>query len=92
MLPLKLEGAPIAHTRMTPTPMLEALHVRKDLRVRVSASRKRPLMDQLGLQRGEEALHNGLVPTIARPTHGTVDVPRQKSLLIRDGGILAPTV
>ena len=77
---------------MAATRIIEALHVLKDCRARFAPSRKLPLMNQLGLQGREETLHDGIVPTVARSTHGTVDVPRQESLLVARGGILAAAV
>src|SRR5512137_2837223 len=77
---------------MPSSSIIEALHVLKDLSAGFVTSRKLPLVNQLGLQRGEEAFHDGVVPAIARPTHGTLDVQVEQPLLVDGRSILAPTI
>src|SRR5215831_12805423 len=77
---------------MAPTRIIEALHVREDLCASVLPSHKRPLMNQLGLQRGKEALHDCIVPTVARPTHRALDVQREEPLLVARRPILAAAI
>src|SRR5512134_1612707 len=60
-LVFELHGTPIPQTRMAPPAIIEALHILKDFGSRSLASQKRPLVNQLGLQRGEEAFHDGIV-------------------------------
>ena len=43
---------------------------------------------QFGLQRREETLGDGMVPTIPPRTHRALDLPGGKPLLIRLGGII----
>ena len=66
--------------------VVEALHVVEDIGPILVARRVPPPMTALPLQRREEALRDGVVPDVARPTHAARDADtRQLALeVLRD--------
>ena len=48
--------------------------------------------EQLRFQRGKEALYDGIVPTIPRPTHGTLQAVQSELLLVARGRLLTAAI
>src|SRR5262245_58660869 len=78
---------------MSAGPIVKALHVGKDRGSGFLPSLERlPLGEQLCFQRGKEALHHGVVPTIAGTAHGTPDTACRQLLLIGHRAVLAAAI
>ena len=77
---------------MPALPIVEAFQVFKDLCLDFLPGLKPTQVDQFAFQCGKETLHHRIVPTVARPAHGTRNAPRRQPLLIHRGGILTASV
>jgi hypothetical protein len=77
---------------MPPLPIVEALEVVERLGARRRAGGPRRVVDQLDLERREEALRDGIVPAIAPPVHAADDPVLCQDLLVVAAGVLAPTI
>src|SRR5207244_10468128 len=64
----------------------------KDGRLRLLSGLKPSPINQLGFQTRKEALHHRIVPTIPRPTHGTLQTVPREPLLIPLRCILATAI
>src|SRR2546425_9558558 len=92
VFPLLLErsGTEIAKRRMPSPPVVEALEVIEELTARRGPRAPGRVVDELDLQRGEEALSDGVVPAVAPPAHAADDpVLRQHPLVVAAGVLTA---
>src|SRR5437899_11377154 len=88
VFPLLLErsGTEIAKRRMPSPPVVEGLEVIEELTARRGPRAPGRVVDELDLQRGEEALSDGVVPAVAPPAHAADDpVLRQHPLVVAAG-------
>src|SRR2546425_726454 len=93
VFPLLLErsGTEIAKRRMPSPPVVEGLEVIEELTARRGPRAPGRVVDELDLQRGEEALSDGVVPAVAPPAHAADDpVLRQHPLVVAAGVLTAP--
>lgn len=65
-----LGGADIAQSRVQATGIVEALDIAEQIAPGLGAGGVDPMMDSLGLEGVEEALHRGVVPAVALTAHG----------------------
>src|SRR6185312_14144743 len=70
---LELDGADVTDRRVLPFRIVEALDVIEDIRLGFVARAIGLACSALGLQRGEEALHRGVVPDIAGAANAAGD-------------------
>jgi hypothetical protein len=75
LMPLALEGQRTEEPerRMAPLPIVEDLDVLEDRAPRRGARGPARVVDELDLERGEEALRHRVVPAVAPPTHAADD-------------------
>src|SRR6202022_2796360 len=66
---LHIDRADIADGRVTPSSIVEAFNVGKDITCCLLPCCILPVMDQLGFERVKEALHRGIVIAIALAAH-----------------------
>ena len=91
-LPLEGPGAEIAERRMPPLPVVEDLEVLEELGARRGPRGPRRVVDQLDLQRREEALGDGVVPAVAPPAHAADDPVLRQDPLVVAAGVLAAAI
>ena len=77
---------------MAPTGVVEGLDVLEDGGPGLASSDVVRAVDELGLERREEALRDGVVPAIALAAHAAVDAVFSKQLLIVPTGVLDAAV
>src|SRR5712692_480252 len=82
----------IAEGRVTTHPIVEHFDVLEDFLPRFFTREVTPMMDQFLLECAEEALHAGVVPTVALATHRTFDAVLPQDLLVARSGVLAAPV
>src|SRR2546422_416104 len=75
---------------MSSPPIVEGLEVIEELTARRGPRGPGRVVDELDLQRGEEALGDGVVPAVAPPAHAADDpVLRQPPLVVAAGVLTA---
>src|SRR5438034_7791008 len=75
---------------MSSPPIVEGLEVIEELTARRGPRGPGRVVDELDLQRGEEALGDGVVPAVAPPAHAADDpVLRQHPLVVAAGVLTA---
>ena len=84
----KFHRAEIAQGRMAPPPVIESFDVCKNGRLCLLPALKLSTINQLGFQARKEALPDGIVPTIPRSTHGTLQAVPCEPLLVLSRRIL----
>src|SRR5215470_18418508 len=77
---------------MSPLPIVEELEVLDEVDARGGPRQPGGVVDELDLQRREEALGHRIVPAIAPAAHAADDLMLCQGLLIRAAGILTPTI
>ena len=82
----------IAKGRVAPLPMIEHLDILEDVLGCFAPRRVLPMVHELALQRPEEALHTGIVPTVAFAAHTGCDAMRAEQLLVGPCRILTPAI
>src|SRR5215203_1963055 len=88
----RLGRGAIADGRMQTLPIVEDFDVFEHGRLRLLAGAEADLVDVLGLERGEEALHGRVVQAVAAPAHGLRDAVPLQHRAIRLGGVLHAAV
>src|SRR5262245_32094582 len=68
-----LFGTQISQRRMPPLAVIEAFEIFKDRSSGLAVSLVLLLVDQLGLETGEEAFHHGVVVAVAAAAHAWLD-------------------
>jgi len=91
-LPFEVHRAEIAQRRVAAGRIVEALDVVEHLGLGMIARAVGFAGDPLGLQRGEEALHRGIVPDVSRSAHRTGDAIVGHQALELFAGVLAALV
>src|SRR5260370_34424176 len=89
---LERSGTEIAKRRMPPLPIVETLQVIEELGARRRPSGPGRVVDQLDLERGEEALGDGVVPAVAPAAHAADDAVLRQHPLVVAAGVLAPAI
>jgi len=77
---------------MTPPPIIECFDIGKNGRLYLLPVLKLSTINQFGFQARKEALHDGIVPTIPRPAHGTLQAVPCEPLLVLFRRILATAI
>ena len=77
---------------MPPPGIVEALEVIEHVGSRLVASSIGPTRCPFGLERGEEALHDGIIPHVAGPTHAAGNAMVDQQALELFAGVLASPV
>jgi len=77
---------------MPPSGIIEALDVIEHVGFRLVLRSVRGPRRALGLQRGEEAFHRRVVPTVARAAHATGEALVRQHALERLTGVLAASI
>src|SRR5919199_2945656 len=88
----RLGRGAITQGRVQPLSIIEHLDVLEYGGLGLGAGAELGLMDTLRLERGEEALHRGIVEAIAPPAHGLPDAVPLQHRPIRARSILHPTI
>src|SRR3972149_3711060 len=88
---LKGCGAEVAEAGVDPLPVVPAFDVLKDRRGGLLAPAEWA-GSTLGLQRGVEALHDGVVVAVADPVHADPSPEGSQAGLVGVAGVLAPVV
>ena len=73
---------------MTTLPIVEHFHPLEDILLGVFACRIALIMDKFFLERGEEALDDGIIPAVALAAHGAVNAMCTEQSLVIEGGVL----
>ena len=74
--------------RVTPAGVVEAFDVVEEGRPELGVRLEPTAVDELRLQRGEEALHRRVVVTVAAPAHRLLDAVPSQNLAVGLGSIL----
>src|SRR6266851_3730552 len=77
---------------MPPLPIVEELEILEEVGARRRPSGPGRVVDQLNLQRREEALGHGVVPAIAPATHTADDPVLRQHPLVVAAGVLTPAI
>src|SRR5262245_46506272 len=85
-------GTEVAKRRMTSPAIIEELEIVEEVGASLAAGSPRRVVDELDLQRGEEAFGNGVVPAIAPAAHAADDAMGRQGSLIVPAGILTPPI
>src|SRR3990172_11071377 len=86
------DRAAVAETRMPALPVVPGLDVGEDRLTGGVAGAPVGLEDQLYLQRGEEALGDGVVPAVAFLAHARDEPVRRQERLVGAAGVLAAAI
>ena len=92
LVTLEVGRADVAERRVATDTIVEHFDVLKCLVLGLRPGGEDGLVNELHLQRGEEALGHGVVPAIALAAHAAVDAVLPKRLLVVPGGVLDPPV
>lgn len=85
---LERSGAEVAQRRMSPPSIVEELEVFEQLGARGGPRGPSGVMDELDLQRREDALGHRVVPAIPPPTHAADDAVLREDPLVVTAGVL----
>src|SRR5437899_6397730 len=77
---------------MTPLPIVEELQVLEEIGARGGTRGPGSVVDELDLQRREEALGDGVVPAIAPTAHAAHDSLLRQHALVGAARVLAPPI
>jgi hypothetical protein len=91
-LPFELHRTEIAQRRVPPPGIIEALNVIKHVGFRLGSRAVRFVRRAFSFQRGEEALHRGIVPAVAGSAHATGHAVVGQEPLEGLTGVLAPPI
>ncbi len=91
-LPFELYRAQIAQGRVPPPGIIEALDVIKHVRFGLVSRAVRLVRRPFGLERGEDALHRGIVPAVAGSAQATGHAVVGQEPLEGLTGVLAPSI
>ena len=91
-LPFELYRAQIAQRRVPPPGIIEALDVIKHVGFRLVTRAVHFVRRAFSFQRGEEALHRGIVPAVAGSAHATGHAMVSQQPLEGLTGVLAPPI
>src|SRR6266542_6985237 len=89
---LEPPGTEIPESRMPSLPVIEPLDVVEELGARRRPRLPRRVVDELDLQRGEEALGDRVVPAIAPAAHAAHDPMLGQRLLVVTAGVLTAAI
>jgi hypothetical protein len=84
--------ADIAKRRMEPDPVIKALHKFKDRLPGLCTRLEANEVNAFPLERSEERLGDGVIPTVAFAAHADRDAHFCKQRLIRMAGVLASSI
>src|SRR5947208_11297626 len=90
--PFEFRWTEIAQGGVAAAPVIEPFHIGEDGTLGLLPCLKPLPMNQLGFQGGKEALDHGIVPTVARPTHGTLDTTHGELVPVAHGCVLAAPI
>src|SRR2546422_927227 len=91
-MPLERSGTEVAESRMTALSIVEELQVLEEIGTRGGARGPGGVVDELDLQRREEALGHGVVPAIAPAAHAADDPLLRQHALVGAACVLAPPI
>lgn len=89
---LKVDGALVAQRRMPPREIVEALDVVKDVGACLVTRAVLAPVTALDLHRGEETLHDGVIPDIPGATHAARDPELREHPLKLLAAVLTPLI
>src|SRR3954447_561164 len=92
MRPLEFLWRQIPQGGVPADAVVERLDVLEDARPRLLARGVALVVDQLLLQRGEEALHRGVVPALGHSAHATANPVLPKEAPVVLAGVLAAPI
>ena len=87
-----LRRAEVAERRVPPLSVVEHFDVLEDVNARFSPRRVPPALDQLGLERPEEALDRRVIVAVAAPRHADLRARLSEPRLVLGARVLTPPV
>ncbi len=82
----------VAERRVTTQPIIEHLDILNDVSCRLFARAVLAMVDELALERPEEALDTSVVPAVPPSRHAAGHAVRGEQQLVRGGGILTAPI